>query len=159
MAIKDQGPKPHAFDLEEATVNNTHYRDVVWTGRYLQLTLMSIPPGKSVGLEKHPETDQFLRLDSGQGKCVMGPEEDQLEFEEEVSDGWAVMVPAGTWHDLINTGDEPMNLYAVYAPVHHTQDITQDTKDDADEDEEAGRDKPPKWTVQTAPDAEDESAD
>ncbi|WP_203567741.1 cupin domain-containing protein [Aestuariimicrobium ganziense] len=158
MAIKDVGPEPSSFDLEKATVENTNYRHVAWTGKYLQMTLMSIEPGKSIGLEKHPETDQFVRLDAGQGKAVMGPEEDQLDFEQEVSDGWAVFVPAGMWHDVINTGDEPMRLYVIYAPSHHAQGITQATAEDAEADEKSGKDEPPEWTVQPAPDAEDESA-
>ena len=82
---------------------------------------MSIPAGESVGLEMHPETDQFLRLDAGQGKAQMGPAPDQLAFEQDVSDGWCVLVPAGTWHNVTNTGEEPMHLYAVYAPVHHAR--------------------------------------
>lgn len=119
MPIKDIGPEPHAFDIEAATVANENYRSVVWTGKYLQITLMSIPVGESIGLEVHPQTDQFLRLEAGTGRCVMGPAQDQLDFEQEVEDDWSVQVPAGMWHDIINTGSEPMKLYAIYAPVHH----------------------------------------
>ena len=127
MKINDNGPKPNAFDIETATKENTNYRTTAWTGKYLQVTLMSIPVGESIGLEAHPDTDQFLRLDSGKGRCVMGPAEDQLDFQQDVSDGWSVQVPAGTWHDVINTGDEPMQVYAIYAPVHHTPGIVQET--------------------------------
>lgn len=148
MSVNDIGPQPNAFDIEEATVGNDSYRHVVWTGRYLQVTLMSIPPGESIGLEQHPETDQFLRLDAGQGTCVMGPTKDELDFEQEVSDGWAITVPAGTWHDVRNTGDEPMRLYAIYAPVHHAPGVVQATSDDAERDEAAGTDEPPEWSVQ-----------
>ena len=66
MTIKDTGPEPQSFDLERQTVENTTYRTVAWSGRYLQLTLMSIPTGEDIGLEMHPDTDQFLRLDAGQ---------------------------------------------------------------------------------------------
>ena len=148
MKITDNGPKPNAFDIEAATVENANYRTVAWTGKYLQVTLMSIPVGESIGLEAHPETDQFLRLDAGNGKCVMGPAKDRLDFEQEVSDGWSIQVPAGVWHDVINTGDEPMRLYAVYAPVHHAPGIVQATAEDAERDEEEGRDEPPEWSVQ-----------
>lgn len=148
MTVSDNGPHPNAFDIEGETRANSNYRTVAWTGKYLQVTLMSIPVGESIGLEVHPETDQFLRLDAGQGKCVMGPTQDQLEFEQEVRDGWAIQVPAGTWHDVINTGEEPMRLYAIYAPVHHAPGITQATAADASADEEAGRDAPPSWSVQ-----------
>ena len=117
--VTDIGPKPNAFDIENATKDNANYRTVAWSGKYLQVTLMSIEPGQSIGLEAHPDTDQFLRLDAGKGRVVMGPAEDNLTIEHEVGDGWAIMVPAGTWHDVINTGSEPMRLYAIYAPVHH----------------------------------------
>jgi mannose-6-phosphate isomerase-like protein (cupin superfamily) len=148
MTIVDNGPRPNAFDIENATVTNANYRTAAWTGKYLQVTLMSIPVGESIGLEVHPDTDQFLRLDAGQGKCVMGPAADQLDFEQEVTDGWSIQVPAGTWHDVINTGDEPMRLYAIYAPVHHAPGIMQATRGDAERDERAGRDEPPAWSVQ-----------
>ncbi|SOC52228.1 cupin domain-containing protein [Ornithinimicrobium cerasi] len=148
MEIADNGPQRNAFDIERATRENETYRTVAWTGKYLQVTLMSIPPGESIGLEVHPETDQFLRVDAGQGRCVMGPTEDDLVFEQEVTDGWSIQVPAGSWHDVLNTGDEPLRLYAIYAPVHHAAGIVQQTADEAEQDEEAGEDEPPTWTVQ-----------
>jgi mannose-6-phosphate isomerase-like protein (cupin superfamily) len=72
LTVTDIGPQPTSFDLETATTGNDNYRAVAWTGTYLQVTLMSIPPGECIGLEMHAETDQFLRLDAGQGKvfCV-----------------------------------------------------------------------------------------
>lgn len=148
MNINDPGPHPNAFDIEKATVENENYRTTAWTGRYLQVTLMTIPVGSSIGLEVHPKTDQFLRLEAGKGRCVMGPSEDNLDFQVEVEDDWSIQVPAGVWHDVINTGDEPLRLYAVYAPVHHAQGIVQATAEDAERDEESGQDEPPTWTVQ-----------
>lgn len=146
--ITDIGPEPQSFDLETATVENTNYRAVAWTGKHLQLTLMSIPVGEDIGLEAHPETDQFLRLDAGRGRVQMGPAEDQLDVEHEVEDGWAIFVPAGTWHNVTNIGDEPMRLYAVYAPVHHATGTVHPTAGDAEQDESAGTDEPPSWSVQ-----------
>ena len=143
MTTTDIGPQPTSFDLETATAGNDTYRTVVWTGTYLQVTLMSIPPGESIGLEMHPETDQFLRLDAGQGKAQMGPAADQFTFEQDVTDGWCVLVPAGTWHDVTNTGDGPMLLYVIYAPVHHAAGKVQPTAADAERDEKAGTDEPP----------------
>lgn len=157
--VKDNGPRPNAFDIEAATTANDTYRTVAWTGKYLQVTLMSIPVGESIGLEVHPETDQFLRLDRGRGRCVMGPAQDELTFEQAVGDGWSIQVPAGTWHDVINVGDEPMRLYAVYAPTHHAQGIVQRTASDAGTDESAGRDEPPAWSSQPAEVAADGKAD
>ena len=81
LTIKDIGPSPQSFDLESATVENANYRTVAWSGKYLQLTLMSIPVGEDIGLEAHPETDQFLRLDAGRGRVQMGPAKDQLDFD------------------------------------------------------------------------------
>ena len=158
MRIDDIGPQPHAFDIESATVENENYRTVVWTGAYLQVTLMSIPVGNAIGLERHPNTDQFLRLDRGQGRCVMGPDADQLTFAQDVTDGWSIQVPAGTWHDVIDTGDEPMRLYVVYAPVHHAQGRVHRTREDAEAEESRGSDQPPDWSVQPSSDAPDEHA-
>ena len=150
MTSDDIGPDPQSFNLEEATVANTNYRTVAWSGKYLQLTLMSIPVGEDIGLEAHPDTDQFLRLDAGRGRVQMGPAKDRLDFEQEVEDGWAIFVPAGLWHNVTNIGDEPMRLYAVYAPVHHAAGKVHATAADAERDEESGSDEPPTWSVQPA---------
>ncbi|MEL4505270.1 cupin domain-containing protein [Luteococcus sp. H138] len=148
MAITDNGPNPNVFDIETETKANQNYRTVAWSGKYLQVTLMSIPVGSDIGLEVHPETDQFLRLDAGKGLVQMGPAEDQLDFEQEVTDGWSVQVPAGVWHNITNTGDEPMQVYAIYAPVHHAAGVVHPTFEDSDREEEAGNDEPPAWSVQ-----------
>lgn len=158
MTIKDIGPNPESFNLERATVENGNYRTVAWSGKYLQLTLMSIPVGEDIGLEAHPETDQFLRLDAGRGRVQMGASKDQLDFEREVEDGWAIFVPAGIWHNVTNIGDEPMRLYTVYAPVHHAAGKVQATAADAERDEETGTDEPPAWSVQPAKGQSDEHA-
>jgi mannose-6-phosphate isomerase-like protein (cupin superfamily) len=148
MDITDNGPGPNAFDIETATRQNANYRTVAWTGKYLQVTLMSIPVGESIGLESHPETDQFLRLDAGRGRVKMGPSKDALSFQEDVGDGWSIQVPAGTGHDVENTGDVPLRLYTVYAPVHHAAGAVQPTSDDAEKAEESGKDEPPSWAVE-----------
>lgn len=151
MALQDIGPKPQSFNLEEETLANRNYRTTVWSGRYLQMTLMSIPAGSDIGLEVHAETDQFLRLDAGKGKVQMGPSKDEVDFEQDVEDGWAIFVPAGTWHNVTNTGDEPMQLYTVYAPQHHAPGKIHTTKDDSEADEDSGNDEPASWSVQPAP--------
>ncbi|TFY99898.1 cupin domain-containing protein [Ramlibacter rhizophilus] len=145
MPIEDIGPKPQSFDLENETLANTNYRSVAWSGRYLQLTLMSIPPGEDVGLEMHAETDQFLRLDGGRGRVQMGPAKDKLTFEKEVEDGWCIMVPAGTWHNVTNIGEEPMQLYAIYAPAHHKPGKVHKTQAEDESDQD---DDPAEWSVQ-----------
>jgi mannose-6-phosphate isomerase-like protein (cupin superfamily) len=143
--IKDIGPKPQAFDIESATKENTNYRSVAWSGRYLQVTLMSIPVGGDIGLEAHPETDQFLRLDAGSGRVQMGSTKDKLTFDKEVTNGWCILVPAGTWHNITNTGTTPMQVYTVYAPAHHAPNKVQPTAAAAEADKD---DKPASWSVQ-----------
>ena len=143
--IKDIGPQPQSFDIEQATKGNTSFRSVAWSGRYLQVTLMSIPAGGDIGLEAHPETDQFLRRDSGRGRVQMGSAKDKLRFEKDVSDGWCVLVPAGTWHNITNTGPAPMQVYAIYAPAHHAPDKVQATAAAAAADK---NDKPAGWSEQ-----------
>ena len=166
VTLTDNGPHPNVFDIAATTRHNDNYRAVAWTGRYLQVTLMAIPAGESIRLEAHPDTDQFLRIETGRGKAVMGPAEDQLDFEEDVGDkssiqvpgGSSIQVPAGMWHDVINTGDEPLRLYAIYAPSHHAAGAVQPTSADAEREEEAGDDEAPSWTVQPADSEADKHA-
>lgn len=143
--IEDIGPQPQAFDIERATRENADYRSVVWSGRYLQVTLMSIPVGGDIGLEAHPETDQFLRLDAGSGRVEMGPTKDEMTFCRAVSDGWCALVPAGSWHNITNTGSTSMQVYAVYAPAHHAPGKVQATAAVAEADKS---DEPASWSVQ-----------
>jgi mannose-6-phosphate isomerase-like protein (cupin superfamily) len=145
MSIADVGPRPQAFDLEGETLANSNYRTVAWSGTYLQVTLMSIPVDGDIGLEQHLGTDQFIRLDRGRGRVQMGPSKDELTFDQEVTDGWCVIVPAGSWHNVTNIGDEPMQVYTVYAPQHHTPGKTHQTKEIADTDTD---DDPAAWSVQ-----------
>ena len=152
--VTDIGPRPNAVDIESATLQNTNYRTVLWSGENLQVTLMCIPVGQSIGLEAHPHNDQFLRLDAGKGLCQMGPAEDNLTFEQEVEDGWAVFVPAGTWHNVTNTGDVPMQLYAIYAPAHHKPGKIQATAADAEADTD---DEPAPWARNVIPEADEKA--
>lgn len=143
--IKDIGPLPQAFDIHHATEQNPNYRSVAWSGRYLQVTLMSIPVGAAIGLEAHPSTDQFLRLEAGRGRVQMGAAKDDLTFEREVSDGWYILVPAGTWHNITNIGRTPMGVYTIYAPTHHAPDKVQATAAAAEADKD---DEPAAWSAQ-----------
>jgi mannose-6-phosphate isomerase-like protein (cupin superfamily) len=132
----DRGPHPHALDIEQATLANDTYRTTVWTGTNLQLTVMSIEPGGEIGLEAHADHDQFLRVESGRGRVRMGPAADDLRFDREVTDDWAILVPAGSWHNVINIGDEPLKLYSLYAPPEHPHGTVHATKAEADAAEE-----------------------
>lgn len=145
MTIEDVGPRPQAFNLEQAARENRNYRTVAWSGCYLQVTLMSIAAGRDIGLEMHSETDQFIRLDAGRGHVQIGPAEDRRTFEADVSDGWCVLVPAGSWHNITNTGDEPMQIYTIYAPAHHRPGKIHRTSSEAAADE---NDAPANWSIQ-----------
>ena len=93
--LKDHGPKPFVVDVEKLTKDNKNYRTVIWTGKYMQMTVMSIPPGQDIGLEIHKEHDQFLRIEKGEGIVQMGDAEDNLDFQEKVGDDFAILIPAG----------------------------------------------------------------
>ena len=136
-SITDQGPNPFAVNIEEATVANENFRTAMWTGERLQVTLMEIPVGGDIGLEVHPDTDQFLRLEAGKGLAKMGPDKDTVTFEQEVTADWAVLVPQGVWHNIENIGDEPMKVYSIYAPSHHPHGTVHKTQADAEAAEAA----------------------
>nr|WP_235782100.1 cupin domain-containing protein [Paenibacillus senegalensis] len=132
----DFGRQPYVLNIDEAARANSTYRTAIWTGEHLQVTLMSIPVGDDIGLEMHSDTDQFLRIEQGQGVVQMGKSPDQLEFVRHAGDNFAIMIPAGTWHNVINTGAVPLKLYSIYAPPHHPFGTVHETKAAAMEQEE-----------------------
>ena len=109
---------PYVIPVNNDAQSNTEFRKILWTGAYLQLTTMSIPVGGSVGLELHEDTDQLLRVEQGDAKVLFGSTE-ELGEEGYLHVGDAFLVPAGTWHDVVNTGDIDLKLSSVYAPPHH----------------------------------------
>ncbi len=131
---KDQGRKPYITDIEAATLENSNFRTTLWTGAHLQLTVMSIPPGGDIGLEVHEETDQFLRVEQGRGRCEMGANEAKLDFVEDVADDDIILVPAGTWHNVTNVGDDDLKVYVLYGPADHAAGTIHPTQDDAEAD-------------------------
>ena len=130
--FRDYGPEPFVINIEKATLQNDNYRTALWTGDRLQLTLMSIKPGGDIGLEMHPDVDQFLRLEQGRGVVRMGDRENDLRFEKNVRANDAILIPAGTWHNVINTGRVPLKLYSIYAPPNHPRGTVQKTKAEAE---------------------------
>jgi len=132
MPLKDYGPYPFVINIEEATKQNNNFRTALWTGNHLQLTLMSIRVGEDIGLEMHPDVDQFIRIEEGQGLVVMGDRKDRLDFQEQVYDDYAIVIPAGKWHNLINIGWKPLKLYSIYAPPEHPHGTVHITKEDAE---------------------------
>jgi mannose-6-phosphate isomerase-like protein (cupin superfamily) len=129
--LKDYGPRPLVINIEKATKQNNTFRTALWTGTHLQVTLMSINVGEEIGAEVHPELDQFLRIEQGQGLAKMGSQRDNLNMQANVTDDDAILVPAGTWHNLINTGNMPLKLYSIYAPPQHPRGTVHRTRADA----------------------------
>lgn len=128
VILKDYGPEPFVINIDEATKRNNNYRTALWTGKHLQLTLMSIKPGEDIGLEIHPAIDQFLRVEDGQGLAQMGHSKNNLNYQRKVYDGFAIFIPAGTWHNVINTGNKPLKMYSIYAPPQHPHGTVHATK-------------------------------
>ncbi|MGZ4894712.1 MAG: cupin domain-containing protein [Halobacteriota archaeon] len=122
--------KGFCIDIEAATLKNGNFRKVLYTSKHSQLVLMSLKPGEDIGMEVHEENDQFFRFEKGQGKCVT----DGNEYE--LSDGVAVVVPAGAQHNIINTSKtEDLKLYTIYSPAHHKDGIVRATKEEAEANE------------------------
>lgn len=128
IELRDYGPEPFVVDIEEATKQNTAFRTALWTGTHLQLTLMSINVGEDIGLEIHPNVDQFIRIEEGQGLVQMGDSQNRMDFQRYVYDDFVVFIPAGKWHNLINTGNKPIKLYSIYAPPQHPHGTVHQTK-------------------------------
>ncbi len=137
MNTTDQGPNPYVVDIEKLTTDNTNFRTTAWTGQHLQMTLMTIPVGGQVGLEVHDDTDQFLRLEQGKAKVMMGESENNLDQIWSAEDDWAIFIPSGMWHNILNDGDEELKMYSIYAPAHHPHGTVHETHEDAEAAEAA----------------------
>lgn len=134
--FKDHGKQPVVENIEGMTLENENFRTTIWTGDKLQVTLMTIQPGDDIGLEVHHGIEQFLRVEQGQGLCQMGPSEDNLNFEREVKADDVIIVPADTWHNITNQGDEPIKLYSIYAGPDHQPGTVHRTHEDAENDQD-----------------------
>jgi len=120
----------YVTDIEKETLKNSYFRKVLFTAKKSQLVVMSLQPHEEIGMEVHPVNDQFIRIESGIGKAVLSGK------THKIKDGYAVVVPAGTWHNIVNTSKVKMKLYTVYSPPHHPKGTVHKTKADA---EAAGR--------------------
>ncbi len=129
--MQDQGPNPYVVNVEELTLANENFRTTAWTGKNLQMTLMTIQPGEEIGLEVHEDHDQFLRIEQGLATVLMGPTEHELESWD-AEDDFAIFVPAGVWHNVVNTGEQPLKLYSIYSPPEHAHGTIHETKEIAD---------------------------
>jgi mannose-6-phosphate isomerase-like protein (cupin superfamily) len=119
-------------DIEQLTLDNGTFRTVVFTGRHTQLTLMRLAPGEDIGREAHPHLDQFLRIERGTGRVELGTIEGRVDETHDVADDWAIIVPAGVWHNVVNTGTDDLKLYSLYSPPEHPDGTVHVTKQDAE---------------------------
>lgn len=132
--MNDTGPNPFVANIEHLTLSNDNYRTTLWTGKYMQLTVMSIQPGDDIGLEVHEDHDQFIRIEAGNATVYMGDAEDDMQTWPATDDDM-IMVPAGKWHNVVNTGSENLKVYSLYSPPEHKHGAVHPTKADADADE------------------------
>lgn len=121
--------KGYVDNIERSSLDNTTFRTVLYTGKHLQLVVMSIPPGGEIGAEVH-HLDQFLRCEAGEGKAVLDG------VEHPITDGYAVLVPAGAMHNIINTGQSDLKLYTLYGPPNHRDGVIHATREEAEGDDE-----------------------
>ena len=129
--LRDYGGAPLVVNIDEVSNANQNFRTALWTGMHLQVTLMSIPAGGEIGAEVHPDVDQFIRIESGCGLALTGCSRSNLNRRRKIDCHSAVIIPAGTWHNIVNTGNRPLKLYSVYAPPQHPFGTVHRTKTDA----------------------------
>jgi mannose-6-phosphate isomerase-like protein (cupin superfamily) len=118
-------------NIEKDTLENENFRKVLYTGHHSQLVLMSLKPKEEIGMEVHPDNDQFFRIEKGMGQCIIDGNTYELE------DGSAIVVPSGAQHNVINTSEtEDLKLYTIYSPAHHKDGVIRATKQEAEQNEE-----------------------
>jgi mannose-6-phosphate isomerase-like protein (cupin superfamily) len=121
----------YIINIEEKSLQNDYFREVLFTSQHSQLVVMSLNPSEEIGMEVHEIVDQFIRVEKGNGKAILNGE------ETIISDGFAIVIPAGTQHNIINTSStEKLKLYTVYSPAHHKDKTIHKTKQDAEADKE-----------------------
>ena len=130
--IRDYGGEPFLFNIHHATEMNENFRTTLWTGRDLQLTLMSIPVRGEIGVEMHNDVDQFIRVENGMARVYMGSCRSNLREMGCVDQNDAILIPAGTWHNLVNVGTRPLKIYSIYAPPTHPFGTVHRLQEDAE---------------------------
>jgi mannose-6-phosphate isomerase-like protein (cupin superfamily) len=119
-------------NIEDVTTGNDTFRTVLFTGATMQLTVMRLGAGEEIGVEMHDHLDQFIRVESGRATVTMGPVEGQVDETHHLEEDWAVIIPGGTWHNVVNDGEQELKLYSLYAPPEHPSDAVHETRADAD---------------------------
>jgi mannose-6-phosphate isomerase-like protein (cupin superfamily) len=116
------------INIEKATLHNNNYRKVLITTKNSQLVLMSLKPNMEIGLEIHPENDQFIRIEKGTGRAIITNKKKEILQNIKLSDGSALTIPRGTYHNIINTGETPLKLYTIYSPANHPANLIEKNK-------------------------------
>ena len=124
-------------NIEKATIDNMTFRTILFTGEHTQLTVMRLAPGEDIGREAHSDRDQFLRIEQGQARVEFGKTEDAMDETHDVEADWAIVVPAGVWHNVVNTGSGEVKLYSLYSPPEHPASTVHVTKAEAEAAEHA----------------------
>ena len=119
-------------NIEKKTLENENFRTVLFTGDHTQLTVMRLAPGEDIGMEAHGNLDQFLRIERGRGRVEFGSGENHVDEVHDVEDDWAVIVPAGVWHNVVNTGTDELKLYSLYSPPEHPDGTVHKTKEESE---------------------------
>ena len=122
--------KGYHVNIESLTKENNYFRQVLYTAEHMQLVMMSLLPGEEIGMETHDENDQFFRFEKGKGQVIINGN------KYEVTDGDVIVIPCGSEHNVINTGDSDLKMYTIYSPAHHKDGIIHKTKSDAISDDE-----------------------
>lgn len=118
-------------DIERLTLENETFRTVVFTGEHMQLTVMRLGPGEDIGREVHSHLDQFIRIEEGEARIEFGRTDEGVDETHEAGDDWAIVIPAGVWHNVVNTGAADLKLYSLYAPPEHPRETVHRTKAEA----------------------------
>ena len=132
MEQKDYGSNPYVASVVQMASQNQNFRTAIWTGCYLQMTIMCIPPCGEIGLEMHQDTDQFVRVEQGNAMVKMGRCKERMEICKTMCRGDAVFIPAGTWHNIINTGRSNLKVSSIYAPPNHPRGTVDRTREAAE---------------------------
>ncbi len=120
-----------AVNIEEATNANGNFLEVIHTGEQSQVTLMSVEPGDDIGNHAHRDIEQLVRVESGSGRLTVGPKRDRVDETHELAKGWMAFIPAGAWHNIVNTGDVALKLQLVHSPAKRWRDDVYGTRSEA----------------------------
>lgn len=123
---------PYVVNVDQITLENPNFRTTIWTGKHLQMTVMCIPSCGEIGLEIHPDVDQFIRVEKGKAIAYIGSQKDMLTFQQNMCEGDAVFIPAGMWHNILNVQRQSLKVSVIYAPPNHPQGTVHRTKKEAD---------------------------